>query len=54
MSREFSRAQRRVAARRETDGAGGPLVKGTYPKLASKRKKMAGSPSTVSSKTASD
>lgn len=38
MGREFSRAQRRVTARRETDGAGGTLVKETYPKLADKRK----------------
>ena len=53
MGREFSRAQRRVTARRETDGAGGTLVKETYPKLTDKRKKMARSPSTVSSKTSS-
>lgn len=53
MGREFSRVQRRVTARRETVGAGGTLVKETYPKLVNKRKKMAGSPSTVSSKTAS-
>ena len=38
MGREFSRAQRRVTARREPDGAGGTLVKETYPKLADKRK----------------